>query len=135
LAGAVAAARREDVILIDGAVMAAAATVALHASFARAGPFGAGNPEPIVVLPSHTVAYADEVGQAHVRVRLKSGDGAVVNAIAFRAVGQKLGDALTGARGRPVHVAGCLAVDRWQGSERVQLRILDVAAAEPLAAR
>jgi single-stranded-DNA-specific exonuclease len=135
LAPAVAAARREDVVLIDGAVMAAAATVELHASFSRAGPFGAGNPEPIVALPAHTVVYADEVGQAHVRVRLKSGDGAVVNAIAFRAAGQKLGEALTGARGRPVHVAGCLAVDRWQGSERVQLRILDVAAAEPLAAR
>jgi single-stranded-DNA-specific exonuclease len=135
LAPAVAAARREDVILIDGAVTAAAATVDLHASFSRAGPFGAGNPEPIVALPAHTVVYADEVGQAHVRVRLKSGDGAVINAIAFRAVGQKLGEALTSARGRPVHVAGCLAVDRWQGSERVQLRILDVAAAEPLAAR
>jgi single-stranded-DNA-specific exonuclease len=135
LAPSVTAARREDVVRIDGAITASAATVELHASFSRAGPFGAGNPEPIVALPSHTVVYAEEVGQAHVRARLKSGDGGVVNAIAFRAAGQKLGEALTGARGRPVHVAGCLAVDRWQGGERVQLRILDVAPAEPLAAR
>ena len=42
-----------------------------------AGPFGAGNPEPVVALPAHTLAYADEVGQAHVRVRLRSGDGAM----------------------------------------------------------
>jgi single-stranded-DNA-specific exonuclease len=70
------------------------------------------------------------VGQAHVRVRLRSGDGAWVNAIAFRAVGQKLGAALTQNRGRTVHVAGCLALDRWQGEERVQLRILDIASAE-----
>jgi single-stranded-DNA-specific exonuclease len=27
-----------------------------------------------------------------------------------------------------LHVAGALAVDRWQGTERVQLRVLDVAA-------
>ena len=27
----------------------------------------------------------------------------------------------------PLHVAGSLAVDRWQGSERVQLRVTDVA--------
>ena len=135
LAPAVLAARREDMMLIDGAVTAAAATVALHTSFARAGPFGAGNPEPIVALPSHTVVYAEEVGQAHVRVRLRSGDGSTINGIAFRAVGQKLGEALTQSRGRPIHAAGCIAVDRWQGSERVQLRILDVAAAEPLAAR
>jgi single-stranded-DNA-specific exonuclease len=135
LAAAVAAARREDMILIDGAISAAAATVDLHTSFSRAGPFGAGNPEPIIALPAHTIAYAEEVGQAHVRARLKSGDGAMLNAIAFRAVGQKLGEALLAARGRPIHVAGCLSVDRWQGNERVQLRILDVAAAEPLEAR
>ena len=87
----------------------------------------AGNAEPVVALPAHTIAYADEVGQAHVKVRLRSGDGSGVNAIAFRAVGQKLGKALTENRGRSVHVAGCLAIDRWQGEERVQFRILDVA--------
>jgi hypothetical protein len=30
-----------------------------------------------------------------------------------------------------VHAAGCLALNRWQGEERVQLRLLDIAAAEP----
>ena len=42
-------------------------------------------------------------------------------------IGQKLGNALTQNRGQPLHVAGSLAVDRWQGTERVQLRVLDVA--------
>jgi single-stranded-DNA-specific exonuclease len=65
--------------------------------------------------------------QAHLRVRLKSGDGAMVNGIAFRAVGQKLGNALLEHRGQPLHVAGSLVVDRWQGAERVQLRVTDVA--------
>ncbi len=130
LGDAVAAARRDDALKIDGALTAAAATAETIATLAKAGPFGAGNAEPIVALPAHTIAYADEVGQAHVKVRLRSGDGAGVNAIAFRAVGQKLGAALTQNRGRAVHVAGCLALDRWQGEERVQLRILDVAAAD-----
>jgi hypothetical protein len=31
-----------------------------------------------------------------------------------------------------VHLAGCLAVDRWQGDPRVQLRIIDVASADPV---
>jgi single-stranded-DNA-specific exonuclease len=65
-----------------------------------------------------------------VRVRLRAGDGVTVNAIAFRAVGQKLGNALTQSRSRPVHAAGCLTIDRWQGEERVQFRILDVAPAD-----
>jgi single-stranded-DNA-specific exonuclease len=78
------------------------------------------------------VAYAEPVGQAHVRVRLRAGDGAFVNAIAFRAAGQKLGDALLKSRGQSLHVAGCFAVDRWQGEQRLQMRIIDVAAADPV---
>ena len=131
LAPAVDAARREDALLIDGAVSAAGANLDLHALIDRAGPFGAGNPEPIIALPAHTIAYAEEVGRAHMRVRLKSGDGAAVNAIAFRAAGQKLGIALRNSRGRQVHAAGCFALDRWQGEERVQFKLTDVAPAEP----
>src|SRR5262249_20217577 len=47
LAGAVEAARREDALLIDGALPAAAANDDIVATIARAGPFGAGNPEPV----------------------------------------------------------------------------------------
>jgi single-stranded-DNA-specific exonuclease len=132
LAPSVEAARREQALLIDGAVSAAAANLEFHATIDRAGPFGAGNPEPIIALPGHQIAYADPVGQAHVRVRLRAGDGAGINAIAFRAAGQKLGDALLKNRGQSVHVAGSLAVDRWQGDPRVQLRIIDVAPADPV---
>src|SRR6266852_134214 len=132
LGPAVEASRREDALLIDGAVSAAAAVPDLHTLIHRAGPFGAGNPEPIIALPSHAVVYVEPVGQVHVRARLKAGDGAFVNAIAFRAAGQKLGNALLKSRGQMVHVAGCLAIDRWQGQERTQLRIIDVAPADPV---
>src|SRR5712672_2403821 len=84
---AVASARRADALAIDGALTAGAATSELVATVGRAGPFGAGNPEPVLALPSHTIAYAEEVGQAHVRLRLRAGDGATLNAIAFRAAG------------------------------------------------
>jgi single-stranded-DNA-specific exonuclease len=93
----------------------------------RAGPYGAGNPEPLLVLPSHTLVYADPVGESHVRARFRSGDGKFVNAVAFRAMGQPLGQALFDNRGRVLHAAGHIAVDRWQGEERVQLRLADVA--------
>jgi single-stranded-DNA-specific exonuclease len=133
LGAAVEAARRDDAIMIDGAMTARAATAELHASLAVAGPYGSGNPEPVIALPSHTVAYAEEVGQAHVRARLKAGDGATLDAIAFRAVGHTLGRTLLESRGLALHVAGTLSVDRWQGNERVQLRILDVAPSGPIA--
>src|SRR5437660_1185278 len=122
--------RRDDALLIDGAITAAAANNEIVTTIARAGPFGAGNPEPMIALPAHTLVYAEEVGQSHMRARLRAGDGAIINAIAFRAAGQKLGIALARARGQCVHAAGTLCLDRWNGAEQVQLRLVDVAPAD-----
>jgi single-stranded-DNA-specific exonuclease len=129
LSASVEAARRESALKIDGAVSANGFNLQLAELLARAGPYGAGNPEPLLALPSHTIAYADPAGENHIRVRLKSGEGKFVNAIAFRVVGTPLGKALIDNRGRSVHAAGNIAIDRWQGEERVQLRLADIAAA------
>jgi single-stranded-DNA-specific exonuclease len=64
------------------------------------------------------------------RVRLRAGDGSAIDAIAFRALGQKLGTALAQCRGQSVHAAGTLCLDRWNGFERVQLRLIDIASAD-----
>jgi len=128
LAAPVEAARRDRALLIDGAVSAGGFNPALVALLSRAGPYGAGNPEPLLALPEHTLVYADPVGENHIRARLRSGDGKFVNAIAFRAAGQTLGKALLENRGRVLHAAGQIALDRWQGEERVQLRLTDLAA-------
>jgi single-stranded-DNA-specific exonuclease len=130
LGPAVALARRDSTLPIDGALTAAAANLDLMATVDRAGPYGAGNPEPMIALPHHAIAYAETAGSGHVRVRLRAGDGAFLPAIAFRAADQPLGRALLENRGQPMHVAGTLCIDRWQGSERVQLRIADLAAPE-----
>jgi single-stranded-DNA-specific exonuclease len=127
LAKDVAEARHVNELYIDGAVSARAVTTELATTLNRAGPFGSGNPEAVLALPAHQLVYADEVGQAHLRLRFKSGDGAIVNGIAFRSVGQKLGNALVANRGQQLHVAGSLSVDRYQGAERVQFRVIDVA--------
>ena len=127
LTAPVAAARCDSALPVDGAVSAGAVNLALVDMLSRAGPYGAGNPEPLLALPAHTLVYADPVGENHIRARFKSGDGKMVNAIAFRAAGQPLGQALLDNRGRPLHAAGHLAVDRWQGEARVQLRLVDVA--------
>lgn len=129
LASAVEAARRTDALSIDGAIAAAAATPAFVALINRAGPYGAGNAEPVFALAGHTVAAAEEIGGGHVRARLRARDGAVLQGVAFRAAGQPLGQALLAHRGRAAHVAGSLAIDRWQGTEKVSLRICDLAPA------
>jgi single-stranded-DNA-specific exonuclease len=130
LAPAVEASLRDDALLIDAAMTAAASTVDTVAMLMQAGPFGAGNPEPVLAFAAHTLVYVEEVGQSHARVRLRAGDGSIVNGIAFRAAGQPLGAALARARGTRVHAAGTLCIDQWNGTERVQLRLTDLAPAE-----
>ena len=116
-------------LYLDAVSSPAGANVALAAEIAAAGPFGAGNPEPLLVLPDVRVAYADIVGASHVKMRLAGGDATVLDAIAFRAVGTPLGDGLLAARGRTLHVAGRLRQDDWNGRVRVQLEIEDAAPA------
>jgi single-stranded-DNA-specific exonuclease len=130
LAPDVEASLREDALLVDAAVTATAATTDTVTMLMRAGPFGAGNPEPVLAFAAHTLVYVEEVGQAHARVRLRAGDGSIINGIAFRAAGQPLGAALSGGRGTRVHAAGTLCIDQWNGTERVQLRLVDLAPAQ-----
>ena len=114
---------------LDAVSSPAGANIALVQEIAGAGPFGAGNPEPLLVLPDVRVAFADIVGKAHVKLRLGGGDGTMLDAIAFRAVGTPLGDGLLAARGGRVHVAGRLRQDDWNGRIRVQFEIEDASAA------
>jgi single-stranded-DNA-specific exonuclease len=116
-----------DALLIDATLTAGGACPELFAAIERAGPFGAGQPEPVFAF-AHRVVDVREVGNGHVRMRLKSGDGAILNAIAFRAAGQPLGRAMMAALGGDAHVAGTLCLDRWGGGERVELRVCDMAA-------
>ena len=45
---------------IDAALSARGATVDLIEMLDKAGPFGAGHPEPVFVLPNHRLAYAED---------------------------------------------------------------------------
>ncbi len=130
LAADVIRGRAEGTLTLDGALTAAAATPRLVESLAQAGPFGAGNAEPVFAFPNHKVTYAESFGAGHVRARIVSGDGTSLKAVAFRIAEEPLGRALLAARGRPMHVAGSLDLDTWQGETRVSLRLKDVA--EPM---
>jgi single-stranded-DNA-specific exonuclease len=116
-------------LAIDGALSAAGATVPLYETMERAGPFGSGHPQPVLVLPHHRLVDARTVGTSHVKATLEGADGKRINAIAFRAVGSALGDFLFKELGQSLHVAGNLALNHWNGSTTTQFRILDAARA------
>ena len=127
--GAEAAYEEAASLVVDAVSSPAAAGRELVAEIALAGPYGAGNPEPMLGFPDLRVVFADVVGGNHVKVRLVGGDGARLDAIAFRAVGTPLGEGLLKSRGRFLHAAGKLKADDWNGETRVQLQIEDAAAA------
>ncbi|RCS24527.1 single-stranded-DNA-specific exonuclease RecJ [Phyllobacterium salinisoli] len=126
---AVAKLRDNQSLAIDGALSAAGATLALHDALEKAGPYGSGHPQPVLVLPHHRLVQAGVVGKDHIRAVLAGADGKRVNAIAFRAGGSLLGDFLLKQSGRSIHVAGNLSINHWNGSSSTQIRIVDAAVA------
>jgi len=120
-----ATANRE--VRIDAALTATGATLELLDLLEKAGPYGAGHSEPVFAFPAHRISFADVVGKGHVRATLASGDGTALKAICFKADDKPHGRMLLEGRGKSLHVAGTLSVDTWQGTPKVQLRILDVA--------
>ena len=117
----------EHYLDIDGALTASGATLDLIELVEQAGPYGAGNPAPVFVLPAHRVVYADSAGSDHIRLTLAASDGTRIKAIAFRALGTELGELLLTERQHPLHIAGRLVADDW-GRERVpSLHVEDVA--------
>ncbi|GAB4071001.1 single-stranded-DNA-specific exonuclease RecJ [Ancylobacter sonchi] len=127
LAPSVERARHVDETVVDGALSAGAATPELIELVERAGPYGAGNPQPVFAFPAHRIVYAEAGSADQVRVRLRAADGSVLSGVAFRAAATPLGEALLGSRGQTRHVAGMLDLDSWQGRAQPSLRICDVA--------
>jgi single-stranded-DNA-specific exonuclease len=129
LAETVEAVHGADALIIDAALAGRGVSLDLVRRVEKAGPFGQGTPEPVYALPEQRLVDVRVVGERHLRVRLRSGDGATVEAMAFRAVGAPLGDALERGRGEMFHVAARLGVNVFRGVERVETRIADLARA------
>jgi single-stranded-DNA-specific exonuclease len=128
LSGSAARLAARASLAIDGALTPSAANEALIDLLERAGPYGQGNPQPRFAFPAHRVKFAKPVGTAHIRCVLEAGDGSRLDAVAFRAAGQPLGDMLVAASGGfPLHVVGQLRRDTWGGRNRIELQIEDAA--------
>ena len=127
LAAVVASAREAANLGIDGAVSVEGANIGLVEELAQVGPFGSGNSEPRLVITPARIVNAKIVGRGHVRCVLAGATGQRLVAIAFRAGGEELGHLLLTPSAGPLHIAGHLRLNRWQGRTDVQLVIDDAA--------
>jgi single-stranded-DNA-specific exonuclease len=112
---------------LDGMLSVGGATPDLVSLLARLGPFGTGNAEPRFALADARIVQASVVGENHVRCILSGQGGERLKAIAFRTLDTDLGKALLKSSGTPMHIAGHLRPDTWQGRNDVQLLIDDAA--------
>ncbi|MEM8849616.1 MAG: single-stranded-DNA-specific exonuclease RecJ [Pseudomonadota bacterium] len=117
---------------IDGTLMPGAATTHLVRALEAAGPFGQGAPAPRFAIPDIRVAFARPVGDGHLKLSLTDGGPAKLDGIAFNAVASGISAAVEAAAGTPIHVAGRLEINRWQGRESVQFKVEDMAVEEAI---
>jgi len=111
-------------LTLDGMVAGASLIPEFVKRIEALGPFGTGNSEPRFALADCSIVHATIVGEKHVSVTFMQG-GQRIRGIAFRAMESDLGQALLA--NRRLHIAGHLRIDEWQGQERVQMHISDVA--------
>ncbi len=116
-------------LYLDGAVKPKAANMNLVETPQQIGPFGSGNPEPRFVIPAATLSYAAVVGDRHVRGFITGEGGGRLAAISFNSLDTPLGQALLKSDGAPLHIAGRLKANTWQGRTSAQLHIDDAAPA------
>jgi single-stranded-DNA-specific exonuclease len=127
LAGAPQAA---PALTLEGTLGLRQADAALADLVGQLGPFGAGNPEPLFMIPRARVVAAERIGKdgATLRLMLEGEGGGRLKALLFRASDSKLVPALTQG-GPPLHLAGHLRAERWQGRVSAGFFIADAAPA------
>jgi len=82
-------------------------------------PFGSGNPEPLFYAHSLEVIESRIVGERHLKLRVKQGQH-VKEAIGFGLSEKHPLD------GETIHMVYTPELNRWQGYEKIQLRIIDL---------
>jgi single-stranded-DNA-specific exonuclease len=118
-------------LALDGVLGVAGADAALAQMVARLGPFGNGNEEPLFVLPRVRVVKSERIGKDHATIRaMVAGEaGGQMKTLLFRAGEGKLAAALSAVGGAPLHLAGYLRAESWNGRVSAGFFVADAAPA------
>ncbi len=118
-------------IAIEGTLAAPGATLAVAQQLQRLAPFGNGNEEPVLMVPSVRVARAERIGNDGLTVRafVEGEGGGRLRCLAFRAGDTRLGATLIDRTSGRLHLAGHLRAESWNGVESVSFCVIDAATA------
>ncbi len=118
-------------LTLEGVLAVSGADAALAQMVARLGPFGTGNEEPLFVLPRARVLKADRIGKDGntIRAMIEGEGGGRLKALLFRAKDGELANALSRAGAAPLHIAGYLRAETWNGRTTAGFFVTDAAPA------
>jgi len=118
-------------LTLEGVLAVGGADAALAQMVARLGPFGTGNEEPLFVLPHARVVKTDRIGKDGntIRAMIEGEGGGRLKALLFRAKDGELANALSRAGDAPLHIAGYLRAETWNGRTTAGFFVTDAAPA------
>jgi single-stranded-DNA-specific exonuclease len=120
-------------LLLEGVLGPAGADAALAQMVARLGPFGSGNAEPLFVLPRVRIVKSDRIGKdgGTIRAMVEGEGGGRVKTLLFRAKDGPLAQAMDRPGAAPLHLAGHLRAESWQGRVSAGFCVIDAAPPAP----
>ena len=115
----------------DGFLTISALNLHLAKSLSKIEPFGSGNHEPLFVITDAFLSKAEIIGKDHIRCFISDGmaggTGKTIKAMSFRSVDTDLGNFLLSASGKNLCFLGKIKVNSWQGYEKAEFFLEDVA--------
>jgi single-stranded-DNA-specific exonuclease len=113
---------------IDSVLSLHALTLDLIEKLNMLAPYGSGHAEPRFALTGVKIIKPRVVGENHVSCFIQdTSGGASLKGIAFRAMDSDLGELLLKSGSAPVHLAGHVSVNEWNGKKTVDFQIVDAA--------
>ncbi len=115
-------------LAIDASISAQGATLALAEMLESLGPFGIGNPEPVLMFDRMQRTYSKPLGGGHLSLGFTDPlSGAKLRAIAFRVMDTPLGTTLCKHHRGSFLLVGNLTVNRYRDRAEPQLKLIDAA--------
>ena len=111
---------------LDGYISILGLNLELLKKMEEMEPYGEGNPEPVFAIENVSLASMNVLEGGHVKCSLRSTNGGYINAIAFRAVDNEIGQFLMKNKGEAFNVAGKASINRYRDRENPQFVILDI---------
>ena len=114
------------IINIDCALNLSAVNTDLCKNLEILEPYGAGNPEPKILIKNVILNYPQIIGNGHVKCNVSSQRGGKIKAICFNCADNQIGSAILNNKGEIFDIVGKIKSDNWMGRESVQIIIEDL---------